>query len=106
MKIWYIKVNGKQEGPFSYADLKRDRRLTPDTLVWKQGFETWLPIREVSELKNLFKDEEEVLEPEKEPQLPQDELVLDMRQQPPFLVWILIALAIASYFALQLMWSK
>lgn len=57
-KIWYLFIEGKEEGPYSFNDLKKDWRLTPDTLVWRKGFEDWIPIRDVRELKDLFKDEE------------------------------------------------
>lgn len=109
MKIWYILIGRNQEGPYSYNDLKRDRRLTPDTLVWKEGFTEWKPIREIPELKNLFLDNEEEDEDQKiqqKPIPPQDEIVLELNQQPPFLYWILIALALAIYSILQLTWGK
>lgn len=58
-KIWFIKVDGSKEGPYSLHDLKKHPRMTPDTLVWKEGFNSWLPARKVPDLKSLFEDERE-----------------------------------------------
>ncbi len=58
-KIWFIIVENQQKGPYSLFDLKRNRCFTPDTLVWKKGFQEWIPARFVPELKTLFKDEPE-----------------------------------------------
>lgn len=104
-KIWFIQLDGHQEGPFSVDELRHDSRITPDTFVWKEGFRKWIPIRYVSELKNLFKDPES-LEPQESEEdkkiiglrKGKDELVLDLQKDfPPLLFWILIILIIASY---------
>ena len=66
-KIWYINVEGREEGPYSFLDLKRDPRLTPDLLVRRNDWpkNQWIPIRNVKELQDLFKDDEdETEEPE------------------------------------------
>lgn len=80
-KIWYIKLHGNREGPYNVMDLRRDRRITPDTLVWRQGFDKWQQIRYVPELQVVFEDapseKEEKLEFSKIPD--DDEIVLDMR---------------------------
>ena len=57
-KIWYIEINEKREGPYNVVELKRDYRITPDTLVWRPGFTIWVPIGTVVELQVIFKDEE------------------------------------------------
>lgn len=110
-KIWYIKVNGKPEGPFSILDLKRDWRITPDTLVWREGFEKWVPIRNVVELREVFKDEGDDLNDEKEKiRFPKtankDEIALDMRSDPPNFSWALIFLLILIYFLTQMIWFR
>jgi len=111
-KIWHILVNGKNEGPYSEQDLKRDPRITPDTKVWRKGFTSWVSIRNVPELKNLFKDEESDV-PDTDELVIQslakessDQLVLEMRNPPPnILLWLLIAAAGIIVFLFQL-WLK
>lgn len=107
-KIWFILIGEKREGPYSFEDLKHDSRVTPDTLIWKEGFSEWKKIRDVPELKNLFKDNPEQTEPEENEQEGfkkrpvQDELVLDFGQEPPFLLWVLIALIALMYVFIRL----
>ncbi len=105
-KIWFIKIDSHEEGPFSLLDLRRHPSVTPDTLVWKEGFKEWIPIRKVKELKSVFEDAEEASPPKENnkpklgPILNQDEqLALDMRRLPPsLLIWILLLLvALLSY---------
>lgn len=57
--VWYIIIEHQQEGPYSLQDLKRNRRFTPDTLVWKKGFSEWIAARFVPEILEIFKDEVE-----------------------------------------------
>ena len=59
MKEWFIQIDGSSQGPYSIEDLKRDDRITPDTLVWKEGFANWVPMRKVAELEEVFRDVEE-----------------------------------------------
>jgi hypothetical protein len=107
-KIWFIFIDGQSEGPNSYEDLKNDSRLTPDTWVWKEGFDNWKKIREVKELENLFKentkdDQENDLFPENDKKnLLQDELVIDMGFEPPYFLWIILALIVIIYVLFQL----
>ncbi|QLH34784.1 MAG: DUF4339 domain-containing protein [Parachlamydiaceae bacterium] len=54
-KIWFIYLEGQKEGPFTLLELKRHPRMTPDTLVWKEGFKTWIPARKVPELQSLLR---------------------------------------------------
>lgn len=50
----YYYTDGKERyGPFTVEQL-RERNLTPDTLVWKEGMADWLPARQISELESLF----------------------------------------------------
>ncbi len=109
-KIWYIEIDGKREGPYSVWDLKRDPRISRHTLVWRQGFASWVPICLVPELKGVFRDEQDEERPEEEPTgagwLPPDELVLEWRGnriEPPVLfLLLLIAVLLLSYFIYQL----
>ncbi len=98
-KIWYISINNTQEGPYSIKELKLDDRLTPDTLAWREGFPRWIRIRDIPELRDLFKDKE--IKPEEEaskPKVPFDEVVLDYQYEPHTFFWIIIALLALLYF--------
>lgn len=102
-KIWYIKIHGNREGPFSVLDLRRDRRITPDTLVWRQGFDRWQQIRYVPELQVVFEDEpaekeEKITFP---PMPDDDEIVLDMRGKDPhrWLWFVLIGILLIYIWA-------
>jgi hypothetical protein len=110
MKEWYLLIQGKEEGPYSILDLRHDNRITPDTLVWKQGFAHWMAIRDVPELNILFFDEEspegekEPLDAEKRAPLGgPSETTLAIRYEPPqFYLWLLFALVIIGYVFYQL----
>lgn len=90
-KIWYIKIQDKQQGPYSIEQLKAMREVTPDTLVWSPALKEWVPMRSVPELKDVFKDPEE---PEEELPCPDEqkvatELVLELPTAiPPLPFWI------------------
>lgn len=106
-KIWFVLINEKREGPFSFDDLQNDSRLTPDTLIWKEGFQDWKKIRDVPELKKLFKDPEEVTQTDDKPAIfdkksTQNELVMDFSHEPPYFLWLLIALIAFFYVILRL----
>jgi len=99
-KIWFIHLNNKTEGPFTIIELKIDKRLTPDTLVWKEGFDGWKRIKEVEELKDLFEEEE--LTPSDElplGSLPSDsEITLGIQKEPPFLLfWVIVLMLVFGY---------
>jgi hypothetical protein len=112
-KTWYIKIRGKQKGPYTLDQLKSNREITPDTLVWDSELKAWVPIRKIPELQEIFKDPEK---PEKEPGFPDEEeeegeevriggfvkkgkklapeLVLEFQSPPPItFFWLWIALA-------------
>ncbi len=103
-KIWFVDVNGKQEGPFSIQELKSLTAITPDTLVWREGFDQWRAIRKVHELEDLFKDEqdseeddseENKLNPKKIPD--DDELALSLPGEFPPVIWLMLILLALSY---------
>jgi len=50
--MYFIAINGKQEGPFTITDLQ-NKILSNEYLVWKHGWENWISINEVEELKGL-----------------------------------------------------
>jgi hypothetical protein len=102
-KVWYIKINGLKEGPYSLKQLNKDPRFTPDTLVWREGFENWIPARYLEELRELFKDSESKplheLNLKKKPLPPSEEIALDLHQNNfPFLFyWILLMMIILAF---------
>jgi hypothetical protein len=105
-KIWFIKVDGQKEGPYSVQELKKHPYMTPDTLVWKEGFKEWLPARYVPELKAVFEDEDE--EEEETPlherfklktvQNKDSTLAIERSNFPFFFYWLIILLFILAYF--------
>jgi hypothetical protein len=105
---WFILIDSKKEGPFSLQELKEDKRITPDTLVWKEGFKDWIAIRFVSELEDVFKDENVVKSPdEKIPEsistdLMQEQAALTLQQDPSqMILWILILILLLIYLLYQ-----
>ncbi|MEK6202219.1 MAG: TIGR00266 family protein [Desulfobulbaceae bacterium] len=53
MDIWYIALNGQQQGPFSQARIQQGLATgvySSETLVWRQGFTNWIPIGQAPEL--------------------------------------------------------
>ncbi len=102
-KIWYIILNGKKEGPYSLQDLQQDVRISPDTLVWKEGFEKWVPIGKVEELKSVFEEPAEEGEEEPGEALPaEEEITLQLKEDPPSLI-PLFAILIACLILFLLM---
>ncbi len=54
---WFLGVGGKQLGPFDAAALAAEAaggRLTPTTLVWRQGLAAWVAAKDVPELARLL----------------------------------------------------
>ena len=51
---YYYYTDGKERyGPFTIDEL-RDRIITPETLVWKEGMSDWSPAKYLRELDVLF----------------------------------------------------
>lgn len=105
-KEWYIIINRKQEGPFTLLELRRNPYVTPDTLVWKDGFKDWRKARSVVELKQIFQDEEEEPIPPHEKfkpkiikeELPQDDIVVTLSGDPfSFFIWAIITILVLIY---------
>jgi len=51
MEKYFITKGTEKKGPYSIDDLKKIE-LTDDYLIWKDGFEKWKPISEITELEN------------------------------------------------------
>ncbi len=110
-KEWFVIIENQQEGPFSLLELKRNSHFTPDTLVWKKGFQEWVKARFVLEMQNLFKDDPKlpVIQPsdqveEVESDLGQEsQLTLTLQQDPyQIILWILLLLLILIYTFYQI----
>lgn len=106
-KIWFIKIDNRKFGPYSPSDLKRDKRVTPDTLVWREGFADWVPMRFVEELNSVFEDDASGVKaviPKDE--LGKDEIALDYSAEPPNNLWLIVAIAlIMTYLVSQFLWN-
>lgn len=51
---YYYALNGQQAGPVNFEQLSAlfaNRTVNKDTLVWKQGMQSWVALSEVEELK-------------------------------------------------------
>ncbi len=67
--IWHYSDGGQRHGPVTAAELKAmadSGRLTPDSLVWKDGMSEWKPAKNV---KGLFAAKPQ---PEDRPSKPED----------------------------------
>lgn len=51
MEKYFITKGTDKKGPYSIDDLLK-MELTDEYLIWKDGFEQWKPITEISELKS------------------------------------------------------
>ena len=102
VKEWFIDILGNEEGPFALQELESDRRITPDTLVWKEGFEDWIPAGDVKELQFLFEDDHgkpktEIIRPFSH-DLPETDDVLTLEYDPKqWFAWLLIVILVLLY---------
>ncbi|MBO5893868.1 MAG: DUF4339 domain-containing protein [Alistipes sp.] len=49
----YAVIEGRQQGPFSLGEVVEYIRkgvITPQTYIWKQGMQNWLPAEQVGDL--------------------------------------------------------
>jgi len=107
VKEWYIQVFKKEEGPFTLLELRADRRITPDTLVWKEGFENWVPARDVEELKVLFEEEKkpssaEIIRPFADDTSKTDDVLALEYDPKQWFTWLIIIIAVLLYVIYQL----
>ena len=55
---FFVALNGQQSGPFDTIELQQmtlSGQLNSETLVWKQGMESWTAAGQVNELAAIFK---------------------------------------------------
>ncbi|MEQ1854398.1 MAG: GYF domain-containing protein, partial [Chthoniobacteraceae bacterium] len=51
-----LHIDGKQEGPYSLAQLRRKwemrhiHRISEQTLFWQEGFDEWLPLSTIADM--------------------------------------------------------
>ncbi|OQY18398.1 MAG: TIGR00266 family protein [Desulfobacteraceae bacterium 4572_35.1] len=50
MAQWYLNYNGEQSGPFDEAQAQQIARNNINGLAWREGFSSWLPIEQITEL--------------------------------------------------------
>lgn len=108
-KEWFIIIDKNKEGPYSLFDLKRDYRITPDTLVWKVGFPKWLKMREVKELKELFEDQDDSDHSDEEDlnlsKIKRDDSVIALTVDPfMFWFWLFVGILLILYVFHKLGW--
>jgi len=53
MTAWYLSYNGQQLGPFDLSVASAKARENRNGYAWREGFEDWLPIAQVSELAGV-----------------------------------------------------
>ena len=59
MTIWYLEIEGAQNGPFSHEDVVKkivDGSLTRKSLIWKSGTEKWMQLDQVSEFSDQLNE--------------------------------------------------
>ena len=55
--IWHAVIDGDQQGPFAVGQLQEmvgNGQIDRETYVWREGFEGWLALGEVSELSSTL----------------------------------------------------
>lgn len=53
MSQFYYSDGKERYGPFTIEQLK-ERNITSETLVWKEGLADWVPARNLADLQSLF----------------------------------------------------
>ena len=54
---YYVVIDGKQKGPYDLTKLRKmlsEGLFSEDSLVWKEGMESWVQASEVVNLQPLF----------------------------------------------------
>lgn len=52
MNSYFVVISGRKDGPFSadeIASLIRDRKVTPDSLMWQKGLPNWVPLHAITD---------------------------------------------------------
>ena len=108
-KIWYIYVDGHQEGPISLEALIEDKRLTLDTFVFQEAFTEWKQIRFIEELVEFFDKSKPLSEEDQtantefaDPLACEEELTLALKQEPPFYGIIIIIIVLLLFYLIKI----
>lgn len=106
-KIWYIRIKGKEEGPFSFIELRCDPRVTPEVEAKKKGWPRFVPIGKIAELKGLFEDSAPLEEPQPfkktafNPIGQDDELTFSLDPQNPLFLLLLLLVLLLAFLTLM-----
>lgn len=60
--VWHVVVNGEQQGPYEpqqLADLLNSRAIDWESFVWREGFDNWVPLRNVDDLVALLSSQQQ-----------------------------------------------
>ncbi|MCB2182971.1 MAG: TIGR00266 family protein [Desulfobulbaceae bacterium] len=66
MSSWFVAVDGNSRGPFSHTQIVEGLHAglyTPQTMVWKDGYENWQPLGEVPEFRQGSKGTQDMPAP-------------------------------------------
>jgi len=53
-QYFYLKANSRK-GPYSFEELKKEK-LNPETLIWYDGLDEWLPMKDIPTFNSFFID--------------------------------------------------
>lgn len=53
-QIYYMVVDEKSTGPYTFDQISLDPALKPETLVWKPGIDNWVAAKTLPEFSDLF----------------------------------------------------
>ena len=53
-QIYYMVIDEQQAGPFTLDEITLHPKLTPETLVWKPGYDNWMAAKNFPELVVAF----------------------------------------------------
>lgn len=103
---WYALLDSKrEEGPLSLDELKGDRRLTPETLLRREGSENWILASDVPELEAFFRGSSQHATEGVSPSPKGGEemvLVLENGEPPTPLLWLALSLFVLVYVLFRL----
>jgi outer membrane beta-barrel protein len=57
LKVWFVHLQGKQEGPFSQDEIRQKllaRSIQVETFAWRQGMKDWAPLGNIEAFNGLF----------------------------------------------------
>ncbi len=56
MTQWYFFINNQERGPYATQDTEVVIRENPTAYCWREGFDDWRPVHEVTEIRRMKKD--------------------------------------------------